>query len=50
MSGWFTTWTFWVGAGWGCAVGFLFCFYWLARPMARLLGFEPEQSSPGQAG
>jgi hypothetical protein len=29
----------------GAAAGWLACFYFLARPMARLLGFEPSASS-----
>lgn len=49
MNGWFTTWTFWVGALWGASVGWLALWFLLVKPMARALGIEPSLSLEIQA-
>ena len=40
MSGWFTTWTFWVGVFWGASVTFVALVHWLIEPMGELLGWS----------
>lgn len=42
----FTTLDFWIGVLWGASVMGLFLWYWMIRPMGRLLGFERDDSSP----
>lgn len=42
MSGAFTTWTFWIGAGWGASVAAVSLWYWLIKPLGDLLGLSKE--------
>ena len=49
MSGWFTTWTFWVGAVWGFSVACVVLNKLLIRPMARCLGLGGTGTKEGEA-
>lgn len=42
MSGWFTTWTFWVGVAWGSSVTAVALTHWIIEPMGKLLGFDQD--------
>lgn len=50
MTGWFTTWTFWVGAIWGASAMAVGLTHWLIEPMGKLLGFDRRVSAGGGVG